>query len=158
MAHGNVHWTANFDEIQDFENDIRGRFGGRGFLSDGEFAVTSDPLGSPKAGLSEDLDILVSQEVNGSPIVTNWLICYAGRPLQRPQDGEPPPSQEFVAWHRKEVFHDPARQIPADSPPGHYSSKATCISKIPTHASFWGVMRIRMASHFSGAAGWTTLY
>ena len=33
-AHGNVHWTANFDEIQDFENDMRGAFGGSGFLSD----------------------------------------------------------------------------------------------------------------------------
>jgi hypothetical protein len=27
-AHGNVHWSANFDEIQDFENDIRNAFGG----------------------------------------------------------------------------------------------------------------------------------
>ena len=32
-AHGNVHWTANFDEIQDFEHDIRGPFGGDGFLN-----------------------------------------------------------------------------------------------------------------------------
>ena len=37
MTHGNVHWTANFDEIQDFENDIRGRFGGAGFLTDPDF-------------------------------------------------------------------------------------------------------------------------
>ena len=28
---GNVHWTANFDEIQDFENDIRNGFDGTGF-------------------------------------------------------------------------------------------------------------------------------
>jgi cytochrome c peroxidase len=28
LAHGRVHWSANFDEIQDFENDIRGAFGG----------------------------------------------------------------------------------------------------------------------------------
>ena len=27
IAHGNVHWSANFDEIQDFEHDIRGAFG-----------------------------------------------------------------------------------------------------------------------------------
>ena len=61
-------------------------------------------------GLSEDLDILVSQEVNGTPIVMDWLIRYAGTPLRRPQGGEPPPDQEFVAWHRKEVFHEPPRQ------------------------------------------------
>ena len=33
---GPVHWTGNFDEIQDFENDMRSvGFGGTGFLSDG---------------------------------------------------------------------------------------------------------------------------
>lgn len=58
--HGRVHWTANFDEIQDFENDIRGAFGGSGFLSDQDFARTSDPLGPPKAGLSSDLDALAA--------------------------------------------------------------------------------------------------
>ena len=60
MGHGPVHWTANFDEIQDFENDIRGGFGGTGFLTDAEFntGTRSDPLGDPKAGLSADLDAL----------------------------------------------------------------------------------------------------
>ncbi|MCB9665124.1 MAG: Ig-like domain-containing protein [Alphaproteobacteria bacterium] len=28
-AHGPLHWSANFDEIQDFEHDIRNAFGGR---------------------------------------------------------------------------------------------------------------------------------
>lgn len=58
MGHGNVHWTANFDEIQDFENDIRFGFGGSGFLSDPDFQATEAPLGPPKAGLSADLDAL----------------------------------------------------------------------------------------------------
>ncbi|MGH1486171.1 MAG: InlB B-repeat-containing protein [Cellvibrionaceae bacterium] len=59
---GNVHWTANFDEIQDFEHDIRNAFGGRGFISsisDAEFA-NETPLGSPKSGLSEELDSLAA--------------------------------------------------------------------------------------------------
>ena len=60
MNQGNVHWTANFDEIQDFENDIRGAFGGSGFLSDSDFAATEDPLGPVKSGLSTDLDALAS--------------------------------------------------------------------------------------------------
>ncbi|MFK7888815.1 MAG: PKD domain-containing protein, partial [Gammaproteobacteria bacterium] len=60
MAHGNVHWSANFDEIQDFENDIRNAFGGKGFLSDADFASTSNPLGAPKTGLNADLDALAS--------------------------------------------------------------------------------------------------
>lgn len=60
MGHGNVHWTANFDEIQDFENDIRTEFGGRGFLTDAQFAQTSNTLGAPKAGLSAELDALAA--------------------------------------------------------------------------------------------------
>jgi cytochrome c peroxidase len=60
MAHGNVHWTANFDEIQDFENDVRLAFGGRGFLSNADFAATSAPLGTRKAGRSADLDALAA--------------------------------------------------------------------------------------------------
>ena len=62
MGHGNVHWTANFDEIQDFENDIRVAFGGDGFMSDAEFnsGTVSNPLGQPKAGLSPELDALAA--------------------------------------------------------------------------------------------------
>lgn len=60
MAHGLVHWTANFDEIQDFENDIRNGFGGTGFLTDDEFQKTQQPLGNAKAGLSAELDALAA--------------------------------------------------------------------------------------------------
>lgn len=60
LGHGRVHWTANFDEIQDFENDIREAFGGTGFLSDENFAATRDPLGARKAGLSPELDALAA--------------------------------------------------------------------------------------------------
>ncbi len=62
IGHGNVHWTANFDEIQDFENDIRSAFGGDGFMSDALFnsGTVANPLGTPKAGLSPDLDALAA--------------------------------------------------------------------------------------------------
>jgi hypothetical protein len=60
MAHGRVHWSANFDEIQDFENDIRLFFGGTGFMSNADFNATSNPLGPPKAGRSSDLDALAA--------------------------------------------------------------------------------------------------
>ncbi len=59
-GHGNVHWSANFDEIQDFENDIRNAFGGTGFMSNADFAATSNPLGTPKAGRSAALDDLAA--------------------------------------------------------------------------------------------------
>lgn len=58
--HGPVHWTANFDEIHDFEGDIRNVFNGTGLLSDSDFATTSNPLGPLKAGRSADLDALAA--------------------------------------------------------------------------------------------------
>jgi len=62
MGHGTVHWSGNFDELQDFEHDIRGAFGGTGFLSDAEFnqGTRNQPLGDPKAGLDPDLDALAA--------------------------------------------------------------------------------------------------
>ena len=61
-GHGNVHWTGNFDEIQDFEHDIRGAFGGTGFLnlSPTDFAANHPSPASAKAGLSADLDALAA--------------------------------------------------------------------------------------------------
>lgn len=59
-GHGKLHWSANFDEVQDFENDMRSAFGGTGFLSDADFAATSDPLGAPKAGRNAQLDDLAA--------------------------------------------------------------------------------------------------
>lgn len=59
-GHGHLHWSANFNEVQDFENDIRGAFGGTGFMSNADFAATADPLGAPKAGKSPQLDDLAA--------------------------------------------------------------------------------------------------
>ncbi len=59
-AMGYLHWSANFDEVQDFENDIRNAFGGTGLLNDADWAATSDTLGVSKAGLSVELDALAA--------------------------------------------------------------------------------------------------
>jgi hypothetical protein len=59
-AMGPLHWSANFDEVHDFEHDIRGPFQGTGLMTDADFAATSDPLGAPKAGRSADLDALAA--------------------------------------------------------------------------------------------------
>ncbi|MEM9863564.1 MAG: cytochrome c peroxidase [Myxococcota bacterium] len=59
-ADGPFHWTGNFDELHDFENDIRVHFGGLGLMSFGDFRATEEPFGPPKAGLSEELDALVA--------------------------------------------------------------------------------------------------
>ncbi|UXH80017.1 Ig-like domain-containing protein [Roseateles amylovorans] len=60
LGHGRLHWSANFDEVQDFENDVRNAFGGTGFMSNADFAATANPLGTPKAGRSADLDDLAA--------------------------------------------------------------------------------------------------
>lgn len=62
MGHGPVHWSGSFDEIQDFENDIRFSFAGTGLMEDVDFnaGTRSEPLGDPKAGLSDDLDALAA--------------------------------------------------------------------------------------------------
>ncbi|NJL19119.1 MAG: hypothetical protein HC901_02135 [Bdellovibrionaceae bacterium] len=56
MGHGNVHWSANFNEIQDFELDIRNAFGGTGFIN----GTVNPSLGAANAGRSADLDALAA--------------------------------------------------------------------------------------------------
>ncbi|HLM71656.1 MAG TPA: hypothetical protein VK459_03155, partial [Polyangiaceae bacterium] len=61
-AHGPIHWSSNFDEVQDFEHDIRGPMGGLGFLPDTIFhtGTRDTSLGDAKAGLSPELDALAA--------------------------------------------------------------------------------------------------
>lgn len=60
IGQGRLHWSANFDEVQDFEHDMRNAFGGTGFLPDEVFnqGTRNTTLGDPKAGLSPELDAL----------------------------------------------------------------------------------------------------
>jgi YVTN family beta-propeller protein len=60
MSQGFLHWSANFDEVQDFEGQIRSLAGGTGLMSDAAFATRTQPLGTPKAGVSADLDALAA--------------------------------------------------------------------------------------------------
>ena len=60
MGQGFLHWSANFDELQDFEGQIRTLAGGTGLMSDADFASRSAPLGAAKAGFSADLDALAA--------------------------------------------------------------------------------------------------
>ncbi len=59
---GLLHWSANFDEVQDFEHDLRGPFRGRGLMTDDVFhtGTRDTTLGDAKAGLSGELDALAA--------------------------------------------------------------------------------------------------
>ena len=62
LGHGPLHWTANFDEVQDFEQDIRSHFSGKGFIPNDQFhqATRDQSLGDPKAGLTTELDAMAA--------------------------------------------------------------------------------------------------
>ncbi len=72
LGHGNVHWSANFDEIQDFEHDIRGPFGGTGFLplTPQQFAARHPSPATGKTGLSPELDALAAYVSSLTPAFT----------------------------------------------------------------------------------------
>ncbi|RZL54313.1 MAG: DUF1929 domain-containing protein, partial [Variovorax sp.] len=61
-GHGLLHWSGNFDEVQDFEAQIRAFAGGTGLMTDAQFNTgsRSQPLGDRKAGVSADLDALAA--------------------------------------------------------------------------------------------------
>ena len=61
-AQGFLHWSNNFDEVQDFEGQMRALAGGTGLMSDTDFnaGTRSTPLGDRKSGRSTDLDALAA--------------------------------------------------------------------------------------------------
>jgi YVTN family beta-propeller protein len=62
LGHGRLHWSNNFDELQDFEGQIRTLAGGTGLMNDAAYfaGTRSQPLGDTKAGQSSDLDALAA--------------------------------------------------------------------------------------------------
>jgi mono/diheme cytochrome c family protein len=95
-GHGPIHWSGNFDELEDFENDLRHAFRGTGLMSDADFAVHEDTLGAPKRGLSDELDALAAY-VRTLPM---------RRSPHRREDG----SLEASAERGRTLFLDPARR------------------------------------------------
>jgi YVTN family beta-propeller protein len=61
-AQGHLHWSNSFDEVQDFEGQIRSLAGGTGLMSNDDFlaGTRSLSLGDKKAGVSSDLDALAA--------------------------------------------------------------------------------------------------
>ena len=87
LGHGLLHWTGNFDEIQDFEEQIRNFAGGTGLMGDANFnaGTRSAALGDAKAGVSADLDAMAAyltslSKVEASPFEATDL---AGQGKQR---------------------------------------------------------------------------
>jgi mono/diheme cytochrome c family protein len=126
-AQGRVHWTGNFNEIQDFELDIRGALapggfrtglGGTGFIVDGVNGGRPWPaLGVPNQGRSRELDDLAAyiSSLDGAP----------PSPFRAP-DGQltrdaalgkasfESPGQNCVSCHTPILFTDSPLGVPHD--------------------------------------------
>ncbi|PVZ79473.1 restriction endonuclease [Serratia sp. S1B] len=55
-------------------------------------------------GLDDRMTLLVSEGVNGSQMVKRLFWDFAGRPISLPKNAEHYPLDQFVAWHRGQVF------------------------------------------------------
>jgi YVTN family beta-propeller protein len=93
LGQGFQHWSANFDETQDFEGQIRNFAGGTGLMTDAQFntGTRAQPLGDRKSGVSTDLDALAAYVASlnafeRSPSRTNGALtsdAVAGRDVFR---------------------------------------------------------------------------
>jgi putative restriction endonuclease len=64
-------------------------------------------------GLTAEHDVAVSAHFVGRGRAAEELVLrLAGRPLLEPQRGSPAPAGDHIAWHRDQVFRQPAR-VPA---------------------------------------------
>lgn len=59
--------------------------------------------------LPDTYEMVFSRHVVGSPEVQARLLSYHGAGLIQPQGREFMPNPEFLDWHRREVFKEPAR-------------------------------------------------
>jgi cytochrome c peroxidase/DNA-binding beta-propeller fold protein YncE len=135
MGHGLVHWSANFDEIQDFENDIRQFFGGRGFLTDAQFAATQNPLGPPKAGLNAALDALAA-----------YVASLASASLPRSPHRNPDGSLSAAALRGQTVFQNEGCAT-CHAPPRYTDSSAS----VPPLLRDVGTLRPTSGGRLGGA-------
>jgi YVTN family beta-propeller protein len=80
-AQGRLHWSANFDEVQDFEGQIRALSQGTGLMTDAAYntGTRNQPLGNPKLGISADLDALAAY--------VSSLSSFAPSPYRTPAGG-----------------------------------------------------------------------
>jgi hypothetical protein len=76
---GNLHWSSNFDEIQDFEIQLERLNGADGLIPGTTFTESNSPLTHVTAGSSEELDALAAyisglgkESVLRSPNSCSW--------------------------------------------------------------------------------------
>jgi cytochrome c peroxidase len=108
-----LHWSADRDELQDFELTILNLQAGSGLMADRE---PNQPLGPPNAGLSADLDALAAfvetLAPKASPLAARPAAIARGRAIfARPDVGcatchVPPRYTDSTMTASRFIFHD----------------------------------------------------
>src|SRR5207244_10285441 len=115
-AQGRLHWSANFDEVQDFEGQIRALSQGSGLMSDAAYnaGTRSQPLGDAKAGLSTDLDALAAYVASLSSFAASPYRTASGALTDAALSGRSVFAGQCVSCHGTSAFTDSAALVPHD--------------------------------------------
>lgn len=107
---GRLHWTGNFDEVQDFEGQIRNFSLGTGLMSNADFfaGTRSQPLGTAKAGVSADLDALAAYVNSLTTAAPSPLRNADGTLTASAQAGRSVFAERCVACHSGTAFSNSA--------------------------------------------------
>ena len=110
---GRVHWSANFDEIQDFEGQIRALAGGTGLMTDAAFntGTRSDPLGDRKSGLSAPLDALAAYVASLNSTDRSPLRQANGNLTAQAVTGRTVFAAQCASCHTGTDYTDSAKQV-----------------------------------------------
>jgi len=115
-AQGRLHWSANFDEVQDFEAQIRALNQGTGLMSDAAYntGTRSQPLGDAKAGLSTDLDALAAYVGSLSTFAPSPYRTSSGALTDAAVSGRTLFATQCASCHGGSAFTDSASNVPHD--------------------------------------------
>lgn len=61
-------------------------------------------------GVDLDRRVMVSRSFRGTATAKTFVLDLAGHPIAEPQAGLPPPGDDFLEWHHREVFKGEARE------------------------------------------------
>ncbi len=106
---GNLHWTGNFDEVQDFEIQMEQLNGGEGLISGKTFGSGDTPLNHISSGLSSELDALAAY-INGlgkDTVSRSPHRDYTGRLTEAAQRGQTVFAQQGCgSCHSTDAYRD----------------------------------------------------
>jgi hypothetical protein len=72
-------------------------------------AIHHKALDRGAIGISEDLRVLISAEIHGQSLMTEWFQSFSGGAVRKPTRADWEPRAEYIKWHTDQVFRKPAR-------------------------------------------------